>query len=933
MEQRKTLLQRLFHIYPDERRRALLFAFLGFIWAFGATCALKFADALFLLHVGAESLPKAYTLIACGMFAIACILLYAFHNFSSTKIFLSALRIGFVFYVFIFVYMFAKGGSEPPWFWYSLKLIGFYLFAVLMTSYWTFIDQYHHLQDAKRLYCLFSSAIFLGAASTGLLMRSALLDLSALVLLILALFVLTYFSVRKIASAIRPVAHEEAEHEKQVYESSNYVKYFIRSVVRSPFTLLLMTSNLLIYLLLVITEYNYMYTFEAHFAGESNATAGEGTEADLTQFLGQWLATVSVSNLIFGLFIYSRVLRRFGIGSMLLITPLLLIIAFTGWSLSTSLLFPLIGFFVVEGTLYVIDDNNFNLLLGAVPAKLKYKIRVIIESFFEPVGTLLGALLLSSFQSSSKLLGLILAAFALVVAFALSANYLKALFSNLSENAVHFQRSVKEWLSRMSDKQRKIAEHRLLNLFMLGDEKAQLFACEGLLAIEDLRLLMRLLDTPSYIKTGARMGVIDLLEQSPFATNPLVLDALQEWLHGDFDAALQSRIYLYLARHGLLHPEKIMDELESDNLFLKGAAILALKSSLAPLPPSIAAQNRALAAQHMKDLLESDKNDEVCMGLSILGVDGEFADVDLLIPYLSHPSIEVARAAAKALSQAGAIDPIHHAPLMIDALEEVADNEVRLFCLKALKGVDDSSLVDDLIEVSLHFRPNERRVVEEIITNMGLRTVPALLSLLCASDMHDKCRLLAGRILGRLALPQLRANLSDIVKEKIEKAYFYFYHFHSLSQIKSHVDVTMLKRVLLSNYHSTLDFVIQVLGVAGEVEDEELLSRSLRSANPKVRSQVVETLERTCEPQIFRLLQPLVDDIPVEEKLRASGNHPMHLNALLDTLAESPAKVDQIIVIAMRRILGLPHWQEALRQRMGKKDLVFDHFAYELLES
>ena len=125
-----------------------------------------------------------------------------------------------------------------------------------------------------------------------------------------------------------------------------------------------------------------------------------GTEASLTLFLGKCLASVSICNLIFGLFIYSRMVRRFGIGSLLLITPVLLIISFTGWSLSSSLLFPLIGFFVVEGTLYVIDDNNFNFLLNAVPSKLKYKIRVMIESFFEPIGMLTSALLLSFFKAT-----------------------------------------------------------------------------------------------------------------------------------------------------------------------------------------------------------------------------------------------------------------------------------------------------------------------------------------------------------------------------------------------------------------------------------------------------------------------------------------------------------------------------------------------------
>ncbi len=933
---RKGLLQRIFNIYPGEERQALLFAFLGFIWAFGATCALKFADALFLLHIGAESLPKAYILMACGMFCLAFVLLYSFHKFSSYQIYLTTLLLGLGFYCFIFICLLLNIGTAAQWLWYALKLAGFYLFAVLMTCYWTYIDQYHHLQDAKRLYSLFSSTIFLGAASTGLLMHSGFLDLDHLIVLIIGLLSVTYFWVRKIAHEIPLVAHEDMEQEGQVYEDGNYFKFFIKSITSSRFTLILMTSNFLIYLLLVITEYNYMFTFENYFANQPNSNAGGGTEASLTLFLGQCLATVSIGNLFFGLFIYSRMVRRFGISSLLLITPILLIIAFTGWSLNNSLLFPLIGFFVVEGTVYIIDDNNFNLLLNAVPTKLKYKIRIIIESFFEPVGMLTSAILLSFFQNHSKLLGLILAICVLCIALALSANYLKAIFFNLSENAVHFQRTVTDWIGKMTDKQQKVAENRLLGIFKLGDEQAQLFACEGLLAFEDSTILKRLLNYASHMRAGTKVKLVHLFEQSAFAKNSLVLDALQEWTQQDFDPRLRSTVYFYLAKQGLLHPEKMMGELRSSDIQLQGAAIIALKKSLAYLPPTTAAYNRTLAAYHLKLLLDSHHEEELCMGLQILGIDGDAHDIDILISYLKHSSLMVARIAAKSIAQAEILDSIRQAPLIISQLNQISDNEVRLACLKALEGVSDSSLVDDIIQASLHFRPNERRLAEEVIFKMGLRTVPALLSITRDTQVADRCRLLAGRILGRLALPQLRANLSDIIRQEIERAYFYFYHYHTIQSLHSDLDLSMLQDVLITGYHSVLDFIIQILGVSGEVEDEELLSRSLRSRNPKVRSQVVETLEKTCEPQIFRLLQPLVDDIPYQEKIRAyskSGHQPLSLNKLLDKMSESSAQIDHIIAATMKYHLNLPNWRESLRQQMSRQDEIFHHFAYELLDS
>lgn len=871
------------------------------------------------------------------MLGIASVLLYGFHHFSSYHIYLATLLLGIGFYLFVFFCLTLNLQMISHWFWYALKMSGFFLFTVLMTCYWTFIDQYHHLQDAKRLYSLFSSSIFLGAATTGLLMRSGLLELDHLILLIIGVLAITLLWIYKISQYVPLVVHEEVEHKGQAIEQGRSFRFLIQSILASPFTLLLMASNFLIYLLLVITEYNYMFTFQNYFSLNHHPfNIEESTEANLTLFLGQWLATVSVINLVFGLFVYSRLVRSLGIGHLLVITPLLLIMAFGGWLVNPSLLFPLIGFFVVEGTLYVVDDNNFNLLLNAVPSKLKYKIRVMIESFFEPIGMLTSALLLSLFQEQSKLLGLILAFLLLAIAFGLRSRYLKALFFNLSENAIHFQRTTKEWINQMSDKQQRLSESRLLSILKLGDEQAQLFACEGLLAFEDPTILKRLLNYASQMTSSAKLQLIHLFKDHLFAKDPSLLDALQKWLQHHPDPQLKSTILSYLAKQGLLHPDKVIEDLNSPDIHLQGAAIVALKKSLAYLPPTIAAQNRTLALQHLQLLLDSKEEEPLRMGLQLLGIEGDSHEIEILLSYLRHPSLAIARQAARSLAQIGIKDTIRQAPLVIAQLDQINDHEERMSCLQALEAIDDSGLVDDLIRVSLHFRPNERRLIEEIIYKMGLRTVPMLLSILRDTQIPDRSRLLAGRILGRLALPQLRTNLSDIIRQEIDRAHFYFYHAHTIQSTYPALDLHLLRDVLMTDYHSVLDFMIQLLGVAGEVENEELLSRSLRSQNPKVRSQVVETLEKTCEPAIFRLLQPLVDEIPYEEKRRAylkSGHQPLPLTAILDKMSESPAQMDQILAAMMKYHLNLPNWRESLRQQMSCQDELFHHFAYELLET
>src|SRR5205823_5624697 len=99
-------------------------------------------------------------------------------------------------------------------------------------------------------------------------------------------------------------------------------------------------------------------------------------------------------------------------------------------------------------------------------------------------------------------------------------------------------------------------------------------------------------------------------------------------------------------------------DLQNPDIALQGAAIIAIKKSLAHVSPSVAAYHRTLAAQHLKLLLDSHHEPEICMGLEILGIDGDSHDIDLIIPFLQHPSIQVARRAAKSITEIAEVDPI-----------------------------------------------------------------------------------------------------------------------------------------------------------------------------------------------------------------------------------------------------------------------------------
>ncbi|HEY4255330.1 MAG TPA: hypothetical protein VGM34_03175, partial [Chlamydiales bacterium] len=203
--------------------------------------------------------------------------------------------------------------------------------------------------------------------------------------------------------------------------------------------------------------------------------------------------------------------------------------------------------------------------------------------------------------------------------------------------------------------------------------------------------------------------------------------------------------------------------------------------------------------------------------------------------------------------------------------------------------------------------------------------------------LPDRARILAGKILSRISITDLQSNLIEILDIELKRAYFYFYFGHTIQKNYPLYDLELLQSALLSGYQSVIDFVIHLLGAAGSLEDPSLLVRALHSKNAKVHSHAVESLERTCDVRIFRLIAPLIDDLPLAEKMKAclqwQGDFPkLTLSELLAKLERSPTLFDKIVATKLKAQLQMPGWRQQLRKSMKKADPTFHQFAYELLK-
>ena len=918
------LIERAFGIYPGEWVKSIRFVRMAIFWALGITTLETLSDGLFLEKIGAHSLPVVFLVTALSMILVSTIVLYSMKWTSPYRILTINIGIGAAICSGAALVLL---GTPPDWFWFALKIISRMLFTVLIACSWTFIDQYHDLQDAKRVYSLYSASYFLGNICSGLIINFALKSLGISALLIIASLSLLFalFEARKIA--IKTLAAHDDSIDGVFSADRSAFASIVRLICHSPFTIYLLSLSLITQLLITVTEFSYMDSFGRIF----QAMNGVNAEGHIAEFLGKCRAIISLCNIFLGMFFYSRFVRRFGLSNAILITPMVFLSVYSQWVAYDTLLIAILGLIAVDGILFTIEDNCFNLLSNAVPARLKSKVRIINDSFFEPIGMLLSSILLLSL-SSSRWIGLSLSIIALIFTLLLRSRYSNALLINLKDNALHFERKLKDWLFSMNRREQKEAKKDIIEALRSNREEIRMLACETLLALKDASVLYLILEVSRGFGTLSKIQLLRLFETSPFSNDPCVLDAIVCWINESESPEFCKWANFYLAKRGLNHLENVEDNLENSDLLLRSTAILTLQKSQA------STLNWAIAAKKIDLMLKSQNIDEIGMALDILAEGDSRSGVERAIPLLSHDALIVKRSAARCLARLSEARLSPFAPRLIEEIVSARDNSFRLYCLDSLGKIADSSTVKDLLVASVYFRPSERRRTEEIIAQMGLKTVPILLSLTKDLAIPERSRILAGKILGLLALPQLQANLFDLIILEIERAYFYFYFGHSIQKQYPLYDLEMLESALLTGFRSVIDFIIHLLGAAGSIEEPEMLVRALNSRNAKIQSHAVESLERTCDPRLFRRIAPLVDDLPLEEKiaacLRFKKDLPqLSLSDLLAKLEQSASLYDKIVAARLKSLLQMPNWRHELREQIKKSDETFHHFAYELLET
>jgi len=921
-------IRKVFGIFPGEEKNVFRFIKLAIVWAIGSCIAETLAVGLFTERVGAAYLPNTYVMTALTMISVSCLYMYFLRFVSPYRIMITTMSIAAVAYTGIAITLFT---NPPLWFWYFLRVFSHTFEISLIACFWIFLDHYHDLQDAKRLFGVYNAAYFIGYIISGTLINLAYAKLGPAVLFSIIVFTMTHsiLEARKITKTV-PAMEDDLSEDYFSGGKKTFASIF-KEFYKSPYVLFMVSMSLVVQLLRTCTEYTYLESIEKAFRSSAHIFS----DSTIPAFLGKCKAWASAFNILLGVFVYRNLITRIGITNLILIPPIYFLTLYCQWSLFDSLLIAILGVIAVECILFTLEDNNFNLLINAAPAKLRGILRLINDSFFEPLGMLLSALFLLLLHNQNKVLGLTLSVVFIVLSIIVKYFYPKSIFKVLKEHSIHFERKTKDWIKLQSAKERRETKQVLLNALDAPDENTKLLAIKTLLDLNDTKILTKILLTISNLSSNIKIKALKILEESLFSNDANVIDFVNDINEYASEQDLINVSHFYLAKNGLIHPKRAKIDLDSQNLILRASAIYSLKHCKSNDTIANASLNRTIAQKELQLLFNFGIIDEICMGLKILQLDDSDEAVAIAIKYLSHENMKIKQKAAKTLAKITDKSDSKYASSIMEEIKLTSDTTFRLYLLDALGNIADSTTIKNIIKLSIHFRPIAKRRAEEIISKMGLKTVPILTSIVKDITFNERARILAAKILAKLSLAQLRNNLDDIVSKEIQKAHFYFYYAHTIQKKYPLYDLSLLTKALHSGFQSIVDFIVHILSEASLMEDCELIAKALRIKTTKSHAHAMETLEKNVNRKFFKKIKPLIDDIPTDYQLEQSAkllDSKLNLKELLDRLENSHLFFDSIIAVHLKAKLKMPNWQKTLREKIKQSDDKFHQFTYELLE-
>lgn len=895
---------KLFDINRGSLLPVALFSALFALLEGAAILALSAGEAMFIGGVGVEGLPAAYILLFVVMTATVLALSLAQSKFDLGKVFKAFLWIsaGCVALISTGFAVCERDGSFAEILFYVLKLSAAVWMYAGFSLCWNFVDEHFNIRDGKRFYAIFAAAGcvggVLGAGAVFVFSECFQVDAAVLlwVWLVCLLAAIPFVdrilrSCRKLDSALD---FESASAGLRQMLSSNF-----RAMGKSPYVRAIFLMYLALIVASTINEYAWFSIFSEHAESRAEMKGLSGSElqaastATLASLFGALAVGVNIFNLFMNLFLFNRLVGRFGVKNVVLFQSALFMLAFVWLLNSFGMAAAVFSFFMCRGFLESMDANNENLMVSILPGSIRGNVRLMIESMIVPFATALagvflmlypkpalgepspfdgfwlskylgfGTLSMSGIMTFGFLTALVAFAFALVC----RSQYPKVLAKNLRAGWLDFYKGVREICAARNFKQED---------FDLC--KSSVSSIEDELSIAEIEAEIEPESAAKRIFSNAEKFSKSQIERAVKILNRV-------FATGDFSAVCA-------AADWLLNSEKVFSELA-----LSAASTGYFAASIALSRGDIGADVRKKILEifpaESSRLLEGVNLDEAfsrcdAEKISILRFflrNPSRRGADFALESLPNENLEVRNAALLVLSEYADVKT----PFVADAVApffKSSDNGARSCIVKIISKSGTCECFEIALLGVSELSAKIRREILEAISREGRIAIPSLVKILKSGDYSCACKAVCSQALAEIFPAQFETVAREIARAELLRAYS-FVLAESLFEGEG-LRFGVLKKISSQRQKEIVDFVVLLFSLLGKLPPHEILADSLFSGGERERGNAIESLEQGMPREDFELILPLVDGRKLSKKADfAQGRLKLEKPSMDDAVAAS----------------------------------------------
>jgi len=839
-----SLLQKAFRVYPEEWRLLIWVTLIQLAMRVSSVLVNNYSQTAFLKRFGVEHLPTVFLIESILTFLVINAVGVLMGKFRTLSVFTGLL----IFFSACVATVRLLIPLDLPLLYPILFILKSQAIETLPILYWDILNDLFTTRQSKRLFTLITAGgilgTTLGSVLTSNVARWVGVDNVLWVFVVGTLLAagLNQGTERVVGTPIQPrTDRRRGKRKPGLSETLREAHVFWKE---SPFLRYMVLLVAIPNMVLPVLTYQFNVVVDITY----------GTEQETLHFLGLFRG-VSNAFMFSALLFSGRLLSRWGVPTSLLFHPINYLLSFISLWLRFDILAAMYARFSTEVLKTTLNNPARAILYNFFPPQMRAMVRVFLRGTVVRASDMAGSGLLMAIKGiiPPQLLSLVAAPLVLLwilTSFMIRRNYPRMLVKVLLERQIDWERLEQIDLKAVAQDARSLEALRS-GLKDSREEVASL--CAEILAlvrppgwarwvVEALpgrpRALQHAL-LASLQRDETAKEVIPLMENMALTADPDLLSELLEAMnrlapescygifkqhlnHREAKVRIQAMAGILAGRdqEGILECRRLLKEL------MDSGQISQVKVALEVLARS-ADPNFARDLYHWAGCEDPELRSLALRGLA------RSCDPELLAmarQAIRDPNAVVRRAAAEMMASCAEKVPLAG---WLDLLGD-EDPQVRSWARQAVKG--NAEAARELIRA---LASPSRRLRQE--------------ALLLLDEMEAK-----------------PVEVSQFVKEQIERAYRMI---AAALAVKAHgegICAQLLSQHLLETSRGVQETVLRVLSVQGGGEGMQVLLRALGSTDRREVEDALEALESFLHPGVRKLLIPLLDNIPLEEKLAAA---------------------------------------------------------------